>query len=105
MNLNPEPFEVMVTGEKKEEFRRPSDFIKSRLVDSKTGVDKQLKTVKFVQGYSNERPFFTAQFKGYKLEANGVHRLYSNGFEVDWRGKPTYIIYLGDIIERGNLVG
>ena len=103
MNLDPEPFEVMVTGEKKEEFRRPSDFIKSRLVDSKTGVDKQLKTVKFVQGYSNKRPYFTAQFKGYKFAANGVHKRYSNKLEVDWRGKPTYIIYLGDIIERGNL--
>ena len=95
----------MVTGEKKEEFRRPSDFIKSRLVDSKTGADKRYETVKFVHGYGNDRPYFTAEFKGYKLAANGVHERYSNGLEVGWRGKPTYVVYLGDIIERGNLEG
>ena len=75
----------MVTGEKKEEFRLQSKWIESRLIDSATGKDKQYDRVKFVNGYGKHRPSFTVSFKGYKLEANGVHKRYSNGLEVDSR--------------------
>ena len=86
----------MVTGEKKEEFRLQSKWIESRLIDSATGKDKQYDRVKFVNGYGKHRPSFTVSFKGYKLEANGVYREYSNALVVDTRGKPTYVISLGD---------
>ena len=86
----------MVTGEKKEEFRPKSAWIESRLINSATGEDKQYSRVKFTNGYGPTKPSFTVSFKGYKLEANGVYRKYSNGLEVDTRGKPTYVISLGD---------
>ena len=73
-------------------------WIESRLIDSATGKDKQYDRVKFVNGYGKHRPSFTVSFKGYKLEANGVHKKYSNGLEVDSRGSPTYTIFLGDDI-------
>ena len=96
MTLNAPPYEVMITGEKKEEFRDPTPWIKSRLIDSATGKDKQYDRVKCVNGYGKDKPSFTVSYKGYTLEANGVHKKYSNGLEVDTRGKPTYVIFLGD---------
>jgi hypothetical protein len=98
LTLKAQPYAVMVTGEKKEEFRLQTKWIESRLVNSATGEDKQYNRVKFVNGYGKHRPSFTVSFKGYKLEVNGVHKKYSNGLEVDSRGKPTYIIFLGDDI-------
>jgi hypothetical protein len=70
----------------------------ARLIDAKTGQDKPYDKVLFTNGYGKTRPSFTTSFKGYKLEANGVCAKYSNGLEVDTRGTPTYVIYLGDDI-------
>ena len=98
MTLKKEPYAVMVTGEKKEEFRLKSKWVEARLICSKTGRDKRYSRVKFVNGYGKTKPSFTVSFKGYKLEANGVHKKYSNGLEVDSRGSPTYTIFLGDDI-------
>ena len=96
MTLKAEPFEVMVSGEKKEEFREVTRWIESRLIDSATGEDKHYDRVKFVNGYGKDKPSFTVSYKGYKLKPNGVHKKYSNGLDVDTRGKPTYVIFLGD---------
>ena len=94
------PFEVMVTGEKKEEYREKSQWMTSRLVDTKTGKAKHFDRVKFVNGYGADKPSFTVSFKGYRLEENGVHAQFSNGLTVDLRGKPTYVISLGDDIVK-----
>ena len=96
MTLKKEPYAVMVSGEKKEEFRLKSKWVEGRLICSKTGRDKRYSRVKFVNGYGKTKPSFTVSFKGYKLEANGVYREYSNGLVVNTRGKPTYVISLGD---------
>ena len=98
LTLKREPFAVMVTGEKKKEFRSPGAWILSRLVDSKTGERKQYDRVSFSNGYGAHRPRFTVSYKGYTLEPNGVHEYYSNGLEVDTRGEATYVIFLGDDI-------
>ena len=96
------PFDVMVTGEKKVEFRSMSAYIKARLVDSKTGKDKEYDLVEFINGYGYDRPRFTVPFKGYELKEEGVYETYSNGLEVDTRGEATYVIFLGDNIVRTN---
>ena len=70
------PFEVMVTGEKKMEFRDPSAYITSRLVNSKTGKDKEYDLVEFTNGYGSTRPRFTVPFMGYELKKDGVHQTY-----------------------------
>ena len=101
--MNKAPFEVMVAGEKQVEFRdMKSASIKGRLVDSKTGKDREYDLVQFTNGYGSTRPRFTVPFKGYELKEEGVHEIYSNGLEVDTRGKATYVIFLGDDIVRMN---
>ena len=103
LNLKPDPYDVMVTGEKKEEFRvdeTGKKWIESRLIDSATGKDKTYERVKFDNGYGPHRPSFTVSFKGYKIEENGVHKEYSNGMVVDTRGKRTFTILLGDDIVK-----
>ena len=102
LSLKKAPFDVMVTGEKKVEFREQSAYIKSRFVDSKTGKDKEYDFVEFTNGYGYDKPRFTVTFKGYKLVKEGVHKTYSNGLEVDTRGQATYVISLGDDIVRTN---
>src|SRR6056300_1026422 len=54
-------FELMVSGEKTTEFRKPSDWIKQRL------VDKEYELVRFVNGYGSDKPFFVAKYLGYKV--------------------------------------
>ena len=103
LTLKKEPFELMLSGEKKEEFREKGGWIESRLFDSKNpGTRRQYDTVKFINGYGSDKPWFTTEFKGFQYSSD-VHRRYSTGFEVDLRHRPTYIILLGDIIERGNV--
>ena len=86
---------MMVTGEKKVEFRDKAPCIESRLF-SKSGDDRQYDRVVFVNGYRKDSPRFSVSFKGYKLVPAGVHVTYSNGLVVDRRGKQTYVISLGD---------
>ena len=97
------PFEVMVTGEKKEEFRLKTAWMGARLIDGKTREDRKYDLVEFVNGYGKHRPSFTTSFKGYQLKENGVFKKYSNGLVVDTRGKPTYVIKLGGDIKSKNL--
>jgi hypothetical protein len=50
LTLQKQPFEVMVTGEKTSEFRRPSYWLMNRLVD-KNGNKKHYDYVEFINGY------------------------------------------------------
>lgn len=79
----------MVSGEKNVEFREQSKWIESRL------IGKQYDRVRFTNGYGATRPRFSVSFKGFKLAPKGVYKTYSNGLEVDTRGRPTYVISLG----------
>jgi hypothetical protein len=98
LTLSAAPYNVMVTGEKKVEFRDKSRWIESRLF-SKSGEDKRYDRVVFANGYGRDKPRFSVSFKGYKLEPDGVHVTYSNGLVVDRRGEPTYAIFLGDDVQ------
>jgi hypothetical protein len=103
LTLSKQPFEVMLTGEKKEEFRKGGDWIRSRLFD-KIGKDKEYKYIKFVNGYGNDKPYFICEYKGFlECYMDVAERKYLNGLIVSDIGKGDFIIYLGDIIERGNL--
>ena len=97
LTLRKDPYEVMVTGEKRMEFRDKTKYWESRLFE-KDGKQRQYDRVRFVNGYGATRPRFSVSFMGVKLEPNGVHATYSNGLEVDTKGAPTYVILLGDDI-------
>lgn len=97
LSLKRPPFDVMVTGEKKMEFREKSSWMTGRLVDSKTGQDKFYDRVLFRNGYGESRPAFTVSYKGYKLETGGIDEEYSNGLRVHHEpGEEVYVIFLGD---------
>jgi len=94
----------MSMGLKDREYRinKKSNWIKSRLINSKTGLDKDYDFVLFVNGYGKFKPFFIAKYKGYEISKMNYSVKYKNGFEVHVK-IGTYRILLGPIIKRGNI--
>ena len=91
LSINKKAFEVMVTGEKIEEFRDESKWILSRL-------NKNYDYIQFTNGYGNERPVFIAKYLGYI--AADVDKVYSNGLKV--KGEKI-VIKFGEITEKRNV--
>ena len=90
----------MVTGEKKHEFRKDTDWIRARLYTKKHSTRKKYDAVEFTNGYGKDRPRFMCQYLGHEF---GHERLqYSNGLVVD--ADPNGIVlHLGEIISTENL--
>lgn len=101
LTLSKKPFDVMVTGEKKREFRNPSKWIFSRLKDKK-GSRKEYETVKFINGYGKDKPYFIAEYIGFYIKIFDEDFSYSNSLLVNVKAGDI-VIYLGDILETGNL--
>ena len=105
LSLNKAPFDVMLTGEKQEEFRKSSDWIRSRLFN-RDGSEKSFDLIKFTNGYGADKPYFICKFEGFlECYMNCEARRYSNGLEVSGIGPGDFIIYCGEIIEAGNIRG
>ena len=103
LSLKREPFAVMVTSEKTEEFRVGGDWIRSRLFD-KNDNEKDYDVIKFVNGYGSDKPYFICKYAGFmECYMDVTKRAYSNGLEITGIGKGDYIIYCGSVIETGNL--
>ena len=64
-------FDLMLSGEKKQEFRKPSEWIRTRLV----GKDYDL--IKFVNGYGSDKPYFVCECLGYELSVGYKKLLFS----------------------------
>jgi len=96
LTLHKEAFEVMVTGEKNEEFRVDSEWVRSRL------VGKLYDRIKFVNGYGKDKPFFICENWGWLKVQEDMTRRYSNGLSLEIK-KGSFVILLGDILEKGNL--
>lgn len=102
LSLSKEPFEVMVTGEKKQEFRKPTKWIMSRLY-YRDGTEKHYDVIKFTNGYGKDKPSFCCEFLGFEVMCGPVGRFkYSNGFEVDLEAGDV-VISCGKIGIRRNL--
>ena len=108
LTLTRKAFEVMVTGEKTEEYRTPSKWIERRLYyiekqgkyryRRKRGYDH----VKFVNGYSKNAPYFIAEYRGFGAAEAGIPLTYtySNGLTVHFEpGQKFYEIQIGKIIK------
>jgi hypothetical protein len=103
LSLKKQPFEVMVTGEKNEEFRKRSNWIMSRLYE-KNGRQKHYNYVKFVNGYGNDKPYFICKYEGvFECYMKVAKHSYSNGLVVEGIGKGDFIILCGNIVELGNV--
>ena len=98
LTLHRAAFAVMVTGEKHIEIREAKKWIKSRL------ENRTYKTVRFVNGYGHDKPYFVAEYLGYYIFEgdNATKYTYSNEFKA-YAFKGDYVIQLGAITERGNL--
>jgi len=101
LTLKRQPFDVMVTGEKREEFRLQGDWIESRLF-SKDGSPREYDQIEYVNGYGSKRPRFVTDFQGFELLACGVNRDYSNGLVIRTE-EPHYVIRHSRIISTKNL--
>lgn len=82
LTLQRPPFDVMRSGEKKVEIRKPSKWIMSRLVDSKTKKNKPYHLICFKNGYNMDSEFFYAFYNGYLIAEYPKQKFYSNGLVV-----------------------
>jgi hypothetical protein len=88
-------FELMIDGKKKIEIRTKKKYWESRL------VGKNFDLVKFRNGYKTKSPFFICKF--IKIEVSKKDDEISFEGEIAKINKGDFIIFLGDIIEKGNL--
>ena len=108
LTVHAKAFEVMVTGEKKREYRRKSKWIQSRLWKKVYEIDglpvfdhKEYDLVEIRNGYGKNRPYFLAEFKGHMENIQHFVESYSNGLYVQVNPFDQ-IIQLGKIIKIGN---
>ena len=104
LTLNKKPFDIMVTGEKNKEYRVLNDWMRFCLFN-KDNSPKHFDCVRFTTGYDKTRSYFIADFL--KVEEYNCPcdfpEVYSNGFSVGAMPFGCFVIYLGSIIEVGNL--
>lgn len=100
LTLSKQPFDVMKTGKKPIEVRKPSKWILSRLFNP-DGTRKEYDLVQFTNGYGNDKPRFEAIFNGFSIASEYSVLTYSNGLTVNVEPGDV-LIHLGDIIKRSN---
>jgi hypothetical protein len=98
LNVSEKPFQVMITGEKTNEYRRPSLWMLTRLFD-KQGNKKKYTHVKITWGYGADRPYFICEFKYFLFTERSYTITYSTGFKVKI-SKGDINIKLGKIVEN-----
>lgn len=101
LTLKKQPFEIMVTGEKKKEYREPSKWLLSRLYD-KNGTPKHYDEIEFRNGYGKQRPYFITDFFGWYVNSITERNEYSNGLAVIV-ARGDYVICFEHILETGNI--
>ena len=89
-------FDLMLSQKKTIEYRKCSQWIKSRL------LNKDYDYVKFINGYGNDRPYFICEFLRYEI-SNKNYSVFFDENKVDV-SKGDYLIHLGKIIKKGNIV-
>ena len=95
LSLKKPQFDVTVSREKTSEFRRPSNWILSRIKQGKT-----YDLIKFTNGYGSNKPSFICIYLGWKT-AKSASYIYSNGLVVNV--DENYIEFeLGEIVEIKN---
>jgi hypothetical protein len=95
LTLKKPQFEVTFSQEKKYEFRRPSKWIESRL------INKDYDFIKFTNGYGLDKPFFICEFLEWTYAQPSNHT-YSNGLVVNVM-EGYFQISLGKVIASGNI--
>lgn len=102
LTLKSKPFEAMQLGYKDKEYRKPVQWIRSRLIDSKTGEQKKYDVVLFRNGYENNKPYFVATYLGFEIAKKNYSVKYKTGLKVNVM-KGDFRIKLGSVVKRGNI--
>lgn len=104
LNLHRKWFDMILSGEKKEEYRQMNSYWESRLIDknkqlrldAEPGLEiawKQIHHITFSNGYAKDRDQFVIELKGIEL----------GGGRPEWGGRPDgdyYILKLGEILSK-----
>ncbi len=93
-------FDLMITGEKNMEFRKPTNFIKLRLYD-KNGKTKEYDYILLMNGYGYHLPYFIAKYEGFGTGYNN-HYTFSDGSQIT-PAKEDYALFLGEIVHKANI--
>jgi len=93
-------FDLMVTGEKTTEFRKPTKFIKDRLFN-KDGSSKHYDYILINNGYGYHLPYFISKYEGFGTGYNNQYT-FSDGSNLTVLSED-YNIFLGEIIYEANI--
>lgn len=92
-------YDLMITGEKNREFRKPTQWIKSRLID-KEGKPREYYFVKFVRGYRRNAPYFLCMYEGFGTGYSNTYKFKSRpDLEVIVRPEH-YVLFLGKVVYK-----
>jgi hypothetical protein len=94
-----EPFDRILNGKKKYEFRTISGWIESRLFD-KVGNARTYNYIEFTNGYGSTRPWMKVEYKGFQLFKKG-ESFKTAGHTIKF-SERTYAIKIGKIIDIKN---
>mmetsp|Transcript_11359 Transcript_11359/g.27754 ORF Transcript_11359/g.27754 Transcript_11359/m.27754 type:complete len:224 (-) Transcript_11359:346-1017(-) len=105
LTLNHQPFEAMISGEKKIEYRTFKEHWVRQFVAAtdraagKTHKYKKFARVSFRNGYAADAPYFEAVFKGIRKVSQPISKQFSNGLRVKMAKGPKFLIDLGPVIK------
>lgn len=88
LTLKKKWFDMIASGEKREEYRALKDYWERRLENKKHDA------IQFRNGYSKDAPTFLIELKGIGIEIG----------RIEWGApvnEPVYILRLGNILEAG----
>ena len=95
LTLKKKWFDLMKDGFKKIEFREPSDWIFSRLLDE-NGDEREYDLIEFKNGYSYNAPSFCCEFLGWDIEEEKTEYFFVSEKIISEAG--TIKIFLGKIL-------
>lgn len=94
LTLKKKWFDMILSGEKKEEYREFKEYWKKRL-DWYNPNGYFINKIKFINGYGNNRPWFIVE----------LERIQTGTGFIKW-GAPAgecFILKLGKILDKGNI--
>lgn len=96
LTLKRPPFDVMKTGEKPIEFRKPTEWLLSRLYNLKNNKVKEYDFICFKNGYNMDSEFFYTIYSGFYVALEPGEKKYSNGLKVNFE-KGDVLICCGRV--------
>lgn len=95
LTLKKKWFDLMKSGEKKIEFRDPSDWIFSRLLDENSN-EKEYDLIEFKNGYGTNAPSFLCEFLGWDIEEKQTEYIFGSVKIISEVG--TIKIFIGKVL-------